>query len=78
MNKDSSWWVTVPLVTERSCMASRSADCVFGVARFGVHEVGEDGAGLEAKRLMAVVVGIHDHTADNVGGHEVGVNWMRE
>ena len=32
-NGRSSSCVVVPLVTVRSCMASSSADCVFGVAR---------------------------------------------
>jgi hypothetical protein len=38
----------------------------------GQHEVGEDGPGLEAEALAAVLVGVDDHAAHNVGGHEVG------
>jgi hypothetical protein len=61
-----------PLVTVRSCIASSSADCVLGVARLiGQHEIGEDWTRLEAQRLGAVIVGFNDHTADDVGGHEI-------
>lgn len=38
----------------------------------GEDEIGEDGAGLEAETLGAALVAIHDHAADDVGGHEVG------
>ena len=37
----------------------------------GQNEVGEDGAGLKAKRLGAAVVTLNDHAADDVGGHQV-------
>ena len=74
-NGSSSSWVVVPLVTVRSCMASSSADCVFGVARLissASTRLAKIGPGLEAQRLRAAVVGLHDHAADDVGGHQVG------
>ena len=37
----------------------------------GEHEIGEDRAGLEAQSLVAALVGLHDHAADDVGRHQV-------
>jgi hypothetical protein len=38
----------------------------------GQHEVGENGAGLEAKGLPAALIGFDDHAAHDVGGHQIG------
>ena len=71
----SSSWVVVPLVTVRSCMASSSADCVLGVARLissASTRLAKIGPGWKRSVLCAAVVGLHDHAADDVGGHQVG------
>ncbi len=38
----------------------------------GQHQIGEDGAGLEAQGLGAVIVTLDDHAAHDVGGHQIG------
>jgi hypothetical protein len=38
----------------------------------GEDEVGKDGARLKAQLFGAAVAGVHNHAADDVGGHEVG------
>ena len=38
----------------------------------GQHQVGEDRARLETQAFAAALVGLHDHAADDVGGHQVG------
>ena len=38
----------------------------------GEHEIGEDRAGLKDERLVAALVGLDDHAADDVAGHEIG------
>ncbi len=62
-------------MTVRSCIASSSADCVFGVARLissANTRLAKIGPGLKAKVLMAVIVALHDHAADDIAGHQVG------
>ena len=38
----------------------------------GQYEIREDGPGLKAQRLGAVIVTFDDHAANDVGGHEIG------
>ena len=38
----------------------------------GQHQVRENGPGLEAQRLAAAVVVLHNHAAHDVGGHQIG------
>ena len=74
-NGASSSCVVVPLVTVRSCMASSSADCVFGVARLissASTRLAKIGPGWKRRALRAAIVGLDDHAADDVGGHQVG------
>ena len=56
-------------------MASRSADCVFGVARLissASTTLAKIGPGWNSKNVPAVRVLLHDVGADDVGRHEVG------
>ncbi len=74
-NGRSSSCVVVPLVTVRSCMASSSADWVLGVARLissASTRLAKIGPGWKRRVLRAALVGLDDHAADDVGGHQVG------
>ena len=67
--------MVVPLVTVRSCMASSSADCVFGVARLissASTRLAKIGPCWKRSAFAAAVVGLDDHAADDVGRHQVG------
>ena len=73
-NGASSSCVVVPLVTVRSCMASSSADCVFGVARLissASTRLAKIGPGWKRSVLPPRSSRLHDHAADDIGGHQV-------
>ena len=65
----------MPTDTLTSCIASSSADCVFGVARLissASTTFAKIGPGWNSKNVPAVRLLLHDVRADDVGGHQVG------
>ena len=72
-NGSDSVYCCLATVTRCSCIASSSADCVFGggaVDLVGEHEVAEDRSLLEAEPPLAALLD-DDVRADDVGRHEV-------
>ena len=64
-------------VTVCSCMASSSADCVFGVARLissAENQVGKNRTGLKAENGIALLILGDDVGTRHVGGHRSRVN----
>ena len=66
--------MVLPTDTLMSCIASSSADCVFGVARLissASTTLAKIGPGLELEEHPAVRVLLHDVGADDVGRHQI-------
>ena len=65
----------MPTETLTSCIASSSADCVFGVARLissASTTLAKIGPGWNSKNVAALRALLHDVRADDVGRHQVG------
>ena len=65
----------MPTDTLTSCIASSSADCVFGVARLissASTTFAKIGPGWNSKNVPPCGVLLDDVRADDVGGHQVG------